>query len=290
MRSASLSPDEDLARIAGLSPAILQGQHLPEIRDIGRRFVGRQVRAREALRFGQTSLQTYDQGKVRAHPRIDPWLAGRASQRCLRAHEVLGKRIGETKIGQDRRFIRRDPQRGAVVALRFLMSAHLVERRTLNREDAPVRLPRRVGTVEHVDRLPVMPEIGKSAAIRAEHALVLGVLNRGLLEHGERLGALAVPAQRLRIVDGSFRITGIGTETFAPGERRAPPIAASIPWRGDAERTGCLGWLRRHATHERERQPSRKHDWNDAAKRIKPLGSDRTSHHSPIGPPPRLRQ
>ena len=71
--------------------------------------------------------------------------------------------------------------------------------------------------LEHVERLLEVADVGERAPIGAEQLHVLGIAQRGLLEHRDRLGALAGRAQRLRIVDGDLRIAGIGLIALAPG-------------------------------------------------------------------------
>ena len=49
---------------------------------------------------------------------------------------------------------------------------------------------------------------------------------RGLLQHRDRLGALADAAQRLGVVDGRLGIARIGAVALAPGLHRLARIAA----------------------------------------------------------------
>jgi hypothetical protein len=80
------------------------------------------------------------------------------------------------------------------------VATELVERGALGREDAPVRLARRMGALEHVERLPVVPGIGERAPVCAEQAAVLRVLRGGPFQHRNRLRAQTICAQRPRIV------------------------------------------------------------------------------------------
>src|SRR6185436_107742 len=109
--------------------------------------------------------------------------------------------------------------------------------------------------VEHVDGLGVMPVISERAAKGVKHASMLRILDRGLLEHGNGLRALAVLAQCPRIVDGGVWIARIGAVAFAPGVGRAPSLRAPARCRNSAERARRLGWLRGGTTQERERKP-----------------------------------
>jgi hypothetical protein len=98
------------------------------------------------------------------------------------------------------------------------------QRRALDRENAPIGRAGRVGIIEHLERLFVIADVGKRAAVGSEHAAMLGVLDRRLLEHGDGLRALAVGAQRLGIIDRRFGIVRISAVAHGPHLRRARPI------------------------------------------------------------------
>ena len=110
------------------------------------------------------------------------------------------------------------------------MPAHLIEDRSLDRKDAPIRPIGRVRSIEDFESLLVIADIGERAAIGPEDSHVLGIVQGGLLEHRNSLGALAIAPQRLGIIDGSLRIAGICAIAFPPTIRRASPIRFS--WRG----------------------------------------------------------
>ena len=83
------------------------------------------------------------------------------------------------------------------------------------------------------------------------------IMERGLLEHGDRLRALPVAAQRLRIVDRNVGIAGLGTVALAPRFHGTPPIGVGARRGGHAERSRRLGRLDGLATHERDREHRR---------------------------------
>ena len=97
------------------------------------------------------------------------------------------------------------------------MPAHLVERRALHREDAPVRIVGAVRTAEHVKGLLKTAIVGERAAVGGEHRLVGGVRDRALLEHGNGLRALPGGAQREAITKCGVGVAGIGAVALAIG-------------------------------------------------------------------------
>src|SRR5438046_2957764 len=107
------------------------------------------------------------------------------------------------------------------------MPAHLIEDRSLYREDAPIRLVGGMRSIEDFQSLLVIADIGERLAIGTEHPRVFRIVQRGLLEHRNGLGALAIAPQRLGIIDGSLRIPGICAIALPPAIRRAPPIRFS---------------------------------------------------------------
>jgi hypothetical protein len=90
------------------------------------------------------------------------------------------------------------------------MAAKLIERGSLHREQPPVGIGRGVGAGENVERLLEITIVGERPAIAAEHRLVAGNGDGGLLEHGYGLGALAAGAQRVAIAERGVGILGIG--------------------------------------------------------------------------------
>ena len=105
------------------------------------------------------------------------------------------------------------------------MPADLVEHRALHRQDAPVRLVGRVRAAEHFERLLVVAGVGERPAIGAEQRLVVRIVDRGLLEHGDGLGALAGRAQRLRRSGSPLRGRSDSRGSARPRLRRvAPPF------------------------------------------------------------------
>ena len=118
------------------------------------------------------------------------------------------------------------------MALRLGVAAHLVEHRALRVENAPIRIVGRVRAVEHVERLLVVAGLGQRAAIGAEQRHIVRIADRGLLQHGHRLGALVGRAQRAGISDGGIGIAGIVAIACAQGVERS----AAIPPRCAAHR------------------------------------------------------
>ena len=85
------------------------------------------------------------------------------------------------------------------MALRFRVAAHLVEHGALGGQNVPVGLVRRVGAVEHVQRLLIISGFGERAPVSAEHGSVARAFDRSLFEHGDSLGTLSRLAQRFRV-------------------------------------------------------------------------------------------
>ena len=133
-------------------------------------------------------------------------LRRRPSQRRLRPHEVLGQCIGQPKIGEHRGLIRRDSQRGRVIALSFGVPPHLVEGSALDGKDAPVGRAGRVGAVKHRERPFVIAGSRQRAAIGGKHAAIVRVLLRRAFEHREGLRVLAAASQDPGIIDRGVRI------------------------------------------------------------------------------------
>ena len=101
------------------------------------------------------------------------------------------------------------------MALRVGVAAHLIEHRTLHRQDMPIGLIWRVRTVKDLRSLIVISRFGQRAAVCVEHCLVARAFDRGLFEHGDGLRALPGAAERLGIVQGLFDICWIGAILLA---------------------------------------------------------------------------
>ena len=95
------------------------------------------------------------------------------------------------------------------MSLRVGVAAHLVEHRALRVENAPIRIVRRVGAVERLQRLLVLAGLGQRPAIGAEQRHAARIADRGLFEHGHRLRALVGRAQCLRVGDGRLESFGL---------------------------------------------------------------------------------
>lgn len=135
-----------------------------------------------------------------------------------------------------------------------------------------------MGVIEHVECPFVTADIGKRAAVGPEHAAMLRVLDRRLLEHGDGLRALAVGAQRLGIIDRRFGIVRISAVAHGPHLRRARPIR--FPADGaDPDRRLC--WLRRLATDESEGKGSRERYRSELPDQSETGCAD---HYTSVGP------
>ena len=95
------------------------------------------------------------------------------------------------------------------------MPAELIERGSLHRQNAPVRIVGRMGAGKHVERPLEIAVVGERAAVAGEQRLVAGMGDGGLLEHRNRLGALPGGAERLAIAQRGVDILGIGAIAFA---------------------------------------------------------------------------
>ncbi len=141
--------------------------------------------------------------------------ADRRGARSLRPSADRLEHVGQSEIGQHRRLVRHDLQRGRIILPRFLVAAELIERRALRRQDAPVGILRRMRAAEHVEGLLEIAIVGERAAVAGEQRLVAGMGEHGLLEHRDRLGALAGLAQRLAVVERDVGIARLGAIALA---------------------------------------------------------------------------
>ena len=152
------------------------------------------------------------------------------------------------------------------------MPSHLVEHSALHGEDAPIGLVGRMRAGEHVERLLVVADIGERAPVGAEQAHMFRILDRGLLEHGHGLGALAISTQSLRVFHRRFGIARVGAVAFAPCIRRALPIALCAGC-GGGEGAGRFRWLDGLATGKRNRERTRTYHRNETLERIERPGT-----------------
>ncbi len=214
------------ARAAPACPscALLVGEHLPQIIEIGLRLLGREVGARDFLGFLEAALQADHQREILSHARLAAVEGAGAAQGLLGFLQILRQRVGQSEIGHHRRFVRHDAERALVMAARFVVPAHLIEHGALRRENAPVRLIRRMSAAEHVERLAEVSGIGERAAIGAEHDDIVRAVDRGLLQNGHGLRALAGRAQRLRVADRRLGVFLILAIALAPDLGVAPPF------------------------------------------------------------------
>ena len=194
---------------------ILAGQHLLQIGDIGGRFLGRQIGLHDAFRLAKAALQTDHEAQILPHPRIGARAGKGTAKGLFGFRQILGQHVGQAEIGQHRGLLGHDRQGAGVIAAGFIMPAELVERGSLHRQNAPVRIIRRMGAGEHVERLLGIAVVGERAAVAGEQRLVAGMGDGGLLEHGDGLGALSGGAQRLAIAQRRVGILGIGAIAFA---------------------------------------------------------------------------
>ena len=160
----------------------------------------------------------------------DARLRGGLPQRGFRLLQILRQRIGQTEVGQHRRLVRHDLQRGGIIAPRFFITAKLVEHCSLRRKDAPVRHVGGVRAGKYLERLIVVADLRERAAIGAEQRLIVRILDRGLFQHRHRLRALPGGAQSLRIVHRVDDVIGMG----AVERLRIFPARCAIPprWSG----------------------------------------------------------
>ena len=97
------------------------------------------------LGFGEPALQSDDQREVLPHSWIDRIMGFGPGQRRFGVRQVPRQGVRQTEIGQHRRLVGDDLERGPVVALRFVCAAHLVEHGALRGENAPIGLIRASG-------------------------------------------------------------------------------------------------------------------------------------------------
>jgi hypothetical protein len=105
------------------------------------------------------------------------------------------------------------------------VAAELVERGSLHRENSPIRIIRRVGAAENIERLLEIAIVGQRAAVSGEQRLVAGMGDGGLLEHGDGLGALSGGAERLAVAQGRVGILGVAAITLAIDFNRAARVS-----------------------------------------------------------------
>lgn len=115
----------------------------------------------------------------------------RAAQRLLRLGQIVLKHVGQSEVGQHRRLVGHDLERGRVILLRFLVAAELVEHRALRRQDVPVGILGRMRAAQDIERLLEIAVVGERTAVAGEQRLVAGMGEHSLLHHRNRLGALA---------------------------------------------------------------------------------------------------
>ena len=104
------------------------------------------------------------------------------------------------------------------------MLAELVGDSALRRQDAPIRLFRRMGPAQHVVRLLQAAIIGERAAIGAEQFLIVGMDDHGAFQDGERLGVLVERAQGPRIEEGGVAVALVRFIALAPIGFFATPL------------------------------------------------------------------
>ena len=141
-----------------------------------------------------------------------------------------------------------------VILLRLLVAAELVERRALRRQDAPVGIFRRMRAAEHVEGLLEIAVVGERAAIAGEQRLVAGMGEHGLLQHRDRLRALAGVAQRLAVFEREVGIAGLGAIALAQAVHVRPGVGLAGCFRLAAERAGDVVEARGLAAAEGEHQ------------------------------------
>ena len=81
---------------------------------------------------------------------------------------------------------------------------------------------------EHVERPLEVAVVGERAAVAGEQRLVAGMGDGGLLEHRNRLGALAGGAERLAVAQRGVGIPGIGAIALAIGFDGAARIGIGL--------------------------------------------------------------
>ena len=81
---------------------------------------------------------------------------------------------------------------------------------------------------QDVERPLEIAVVGQRPAVAGEQRLVAGMGDGGLLEYGNRLGALPGGAQRLAVAQGGVGILGIGAITLAIGFDGAARIGIGI--------------------------------------------------------------
>ncbi|MET3160271.1 hypothetical protein ABIF34_007296 [Bradyrhizobium japonicum] len=161
-----------------------------------------------------------------------------AAEHLFGLRQIVLQHIGQAEIGQNLRLVRHDLQRGRVILLRLFVATELVERRALRRQDAPVRILRRMRAAQNVESLLEIAVVGERAAVAGEQRLVAGMAEHGLLEHRDRLGALPALAQRLAVVERDVGIAGLGAITLAQCVHVRLAVCLARGFRLAAERAG----------------------------------------------------
>ena len=115
------------------------------------RFVRRKIGAGNLLRLLEPALQADHEREILPYARFRVRTGCGPAQCRFRLREILGQRVGEPEIGEDRSFLRHDLQCRLVIAACLVVPAHLIEHRALNRQDAPIRLIGAVSAGEYVE-------------------------------------------------------------------------------------------------------------------------------------------
>ena len=136
------------------------------------------------------------------------------------------------------------------------MTAETIERGALDRENAPVRIGRRMGPAENIERLLGLAVVGQRPAPTRQYGLVARTENGGAFEHRDGLGALPDGAQRLTVLQRRIGIPGVGTEALAIDIDRVPGIGLKVRLGlgARAERTCDIRHARGLAAAETHRQ------------------------------------
>ena len=122
------------------------------------------------LGLGEAALQTDHEAEILPHLRARPWDWHRPGATLPPPSAAPRQHVGHAEIGEHRGLARHDLERALIVAARLLVVAQLVERRSLHRKDAPVRIFGRMGLRQHVERLLEIAVVGERAAVSRQAA------------------------------------------------------------------------------------------------------------------------
>ena len=117
-----------------------------------------------------------------------------------------------------------------------------------------------MGAAEDVEGLLEIAIVRQRAPVSGKQRLVLGLGDRRLLEHGDRLGALPGGAQRLCVLQRRLGVLGVGAIAIAIGVEIASRIGGAACFGLLAQRARDVGRAIGLAAAEPEHQDGGRYD------------------------------